>query len=67
MSNDLLRDCFNYLYNYVTFVTNIKLLPDLTVGGLMLAVCSFVVVLRLIIIPLFQTDSSMSSGSGKGK
>lgn len=68
---DLLRDCVNYLYNYFTFVTNIQILPGMTVGGLMLGVCSFAVVIRLIVLPYFNSDSTFvggsRSGSGKGK
>ena len=63
---DLLHDCVRYVVQYFTFVTNIELLPGLKVGSLMLSVASFIIVVRLIIMPMFQV-SNFGGGSSSGR
>lgn len=63
--DNLLRDMINYVYDYFTFVTNIELFQGVKVGTLMLAVTSFAVVIRLIILPMFQTDSTLPGAKGR--
>lgn len=64
---DLLHDCVRYVVQYFTFVTNIEILPGLKVGSLMLSVASFIIVVRLIIMPMFQVSNFGGGGSSSGK
>lgn len=53
----LLSDCVNLLVGAFDYICSISLIPGITVGGLMLGIGSFIVVFRLIILPLFQTGN----------